>query len=243
MNPVIQRILEYSAGFGVPLTLLWAFGRDWLLKRLELSIKSKYDEKLELYRAELKHASELELAHLKSNLEIKAAERNTRFSRVFEETAKVIAKTYALLVETSNAANSFASYLGKDEKQQTEAGEAFKQKYTAFYEYYDLHQIYIPKQTRDKVKDFSNAIADLASKTAIINHQARSGFRNDAQLLAERIQLLFNQVPNLRTMLEDEFQKQLGLVGENQMDGSVAALNRAGGSVAFVMSEPRKLNA
>jgi hypothetical protein len=202
-----------ASSFGlttITLTAIGAFAREWILKRLEESIKSEYKHKLESYKAELKHTSDVEIENLKSRLAVQAAERNTRFSRIFEKTADVIAKTHGLLIEAERESRSISAHLARGEEQRDELLESNTKKWAEFFGYYELNGIYIPNETKVKIEEFANAVTELPLNAMLLKRVSKESQPTGDELSVEKFALLFEKISLLRTALENEFQKQLG---------------------------------
>ena len=66
---------------------------------------------LETHKARLQSQTETEIVRLKAQLQIAAAERNVRYSKVFEHTAEVIPELYKKLISLSDAVNPMLQLL------------------------------------------------------------------------------------------------------------------------------------
>jgi hypothetical protein len=215
MNPdliEIFKVLGTSLGVtSLTAVGIWKFGKEWILERLKAGIKSEYDHKLASYQSDLKRIADVELESVRSYLAIQAAERNIRFSRVFEKVAEVMANIYRILVEINDAAMDHSSYLGKDEKHHEDAVKRFQEKRNEFFQYYEPNQIYIPKQTRESIRVFVNTLHSLVLTTSHLEQAAKMGSDAGFESRNRKLELLFEQVPKLRSALDDEFQRILGL--------------------------------
>jgi hypothetical protein len=169
--------LEKGVVTTVFLSILAFLFRNWFGELLKHTIQLRFDKDLESYRAQLKAQSDANLERLKSELkgdserelerlkadgakeieqlkaqlQIQAAERNIRLTRVFEETANVIAKTFSLLVQLNDAV--FELVHCDDEASSSQRMEKFKRIASLsqqFREYYQIHRIYIPLNTANK---------------------------------------------------------------------------------------------
>jgi hypothetical protein len=77
--------------------------KNWISARIKSAIQYEYDQKLETHKAQLQAESDIEIEKFKSQLQIVAAERNLRFSHIFQHTAEAIVKIYQLLLELLRA--------------------------------------------------------------------------------------------------------------------------------------------
>lgn len=88
----------------VVISLLTSVGANGLIAFVfEKWFEHQYEKKLAEHTARLSLSNDREVAELKHKLELAAAERNFRFSRVFDRTADTIEKTYKQLLELQNA--------------------------------------------------------------------------------------------------------------------------------------------
>lgn len=214
----ISQILEMVAGSlgltGISVVSIWLFGREWVLMRLKESIKSQYDHMLEDYKSKLRFTSDVELENLKSRLAGQASERNIKMTRVFDKQAEVIATIYRIIVEIEDAANDYASYLGKEEGHQESAVKRFQEKRREFFAFYEPNQIYLPMQTRESIRHLVNSLHSLVITTSHLQQAAKMGSDAGFESRNLKLNLLFEEVPKLRQKLDNEFQKVLGLQTE-----------------------------
>lgn len=210
----------FSSGvFATALTGALAFlGRNWISERLKASIQHEYDQKLETHKAQLKSQTEAEIIRLKAQLEIAAAERNVRYSKVFEHTAEVIATTYAKLLALKDAADDYTQPLAPSDPNREEAAKRYQQKAAEFLHYFLPNKIYIPRETSERIRVLSNTLTRAALQFSMAMADAHSQSR-DPETYGKLFNAFFKsseEVPQLLELLEDEFRKLLGFQAENK---------------------------
>src|SRR5438105_9018126 len=141
-----------------------------------------------------------------------SAERNIRYSHIFDKTAEVLASTYGMLVAVQAAGQTYSAYLGSDQTVRAEAAKEFEGKRRTFFEFYEPNQIYIPKETRAKITEFVNTLSSLLLTTSMMNQAVRAQSRTGFDFTSERAEKLFETIPQLRAALDDDLQKQLGFM-------------------------------
>lgn len=210
--PDVNTILS-SVGVSTLLSAALVFlARNWISERIKNAIKHEYDEKLETHKAKLKIESDKEIEQLKTRLQIAAAERSIRLTRVFEKTAETVATIYAKLQALKTATENYTQLLEpSDDPQRLELGKLVREKLADFREFYVPRQIYIPKTTQVKIAQFYNHLDYLARRFAY-SLKADAKNRNIDKWVVTFTEL-HDQIPELLTSLEDDFQKILALEG------------------------------
>lgn len=203
----------FSALSSLPLSggLIWLY-RDWISERIKGSIQHEYNQKLETHKAQLRSQSEIELARLKAQLEIAAGERNVQYSRVFEKTAEIIAETYGKLLALKDAADDYTQLMDPSDPSRQELREAYRQKTQDFLKYFLPKKIYLPKETAEKIRVFSNTVHSATMQFSMAIAVGR-GQTRDPETYGKLFDKFFKsseEVPKLLAMLEDDFQKLLG---------------------------------
>ena len=207
----IITVLSSGALSGVLVFLL----RDWISERIKASIQHEYEQKLETHKAQLKSQSETELVRLKAQLEIAAAERNVQYSRVFEKTADIIAETYGKLLALKDAADDYTQLMEPSGGSRQKLAEAYRQKAQDFLQYYLPKKIYLPKGTADRIRVFHNTLhrATMQFSMALAVGKSQTREPDTYGTLFNEFFKSSDQVPKLLVLLEDDFQKHLGLLG------------------------------
>ena len=144
--------------------------RNWISERIKTSIQHEYDQKLETHKAQLKSESEIAIEKFKSELQVAAAERNFRFSHVFQRTADVIAEIYRILIELRGAVESYTDAVevrsapGDLEVE----SEKFNKYAQEFSNYFNPNRIYIPRKAAEKVWLFATTLERFKSNTLML---------------------------------------------------------------------------
>ena len=206
-----------SVGFSGLLSAAIIFlAKSWISERLKNAIKHEYDEKLETHKAKLKCESDREIEHLKTQLQIAAAERNIRLSRVFERTAETIAATYAKLLAFYQTAQDYMQpgpSGGADRKQ---LGRNLQNKANEFVQYFLPNKLYIRRGTAEKIWDFSNTLQRMI-RMFDMSAALEAGLpanREVTERMDTNLENLHERVPALLAQLEDDFQEELGFQKE-----------------------------
>jgi hypothetical protein len=199
--------------------LVW-LARNWISERLKRSIQHEYDQKLETHKVQLKHEHEKNIEQFKAQLQIAATERNIRLSRTFERTAEVVATTYAKLVSLQNAVEGYTRALEPtDDPQRSKLGRNVQARSEDFLSYYLPHKIYLPKDTAESVRQFSNTLHDLASRFSMVlaARQAQVTDSQSVDSLLKKLEALNEAVPKLLALLEEDFRRILSLDERNSV--------------------------
>lgn len=170
-------------------------------------------KQLETHKSQLSRDNELEIALFKHKLELAAAERNFRFSHVFEKTAEAIINTYRQLVELRNAVNAYTMSLeGLDETKKKELAKVVEEKWQGFETSFQQNKILIPKSTAKQIRNFSDTLAAFRRKYGWLVAFEKSPNANQDILEKQntKIEKMMYDIPEILTALEDEFQTILG---------------------------------
>jgi hypothetical protein len=172
------------------------------------------------YEKAVEHKFNEKLSRFKHDLEIAAMERHVRFSKVFDETAKVIATTHKLLSELWTAAQDYAQLIEPPPEEKTEREKVFLRKAQEFSEYYPPNAIYIPKETSEKVRAISNKIISFARTHAISVKMQKAQVRNIEAVESNDKEYLklVEEIPDGLSELRDEFQNLLGTAKEQRKE-------------------------
>jgi hypothetical protein len=165
MDKTILTILTsgvVSAGIA---TLLIFIFKSWISERIKGSIQHEYDQKLVAYEAQLKAASDVSIEQLKSQLQITAAERSIKLSKVFEQQADTIAETYAKLVDIISAIGEYTAIMEfSTTPPKAERRLKVGDKMMGFLSYYRPRRIYLPKETQAKIDAFVEQLHQITMK-------------------------------------------------------------------------------
>jgi hypothetical protein len=191
------------------LAIVGVLGREWILKQLETYIQSKYDRELEAYKDKLKLESDKEIERLKSQLQITAAERSIKLTRVFEDQANVIAQTYSKLVETIMA--TATSTLTPST--QSSIIDTIGAKINAFKAYYHPHKLYLPKHIQTSIDKFL-LDTHYGLDALIRDWRQNSTLQNPAvasDKWASTFSIILVDCQKIHEQLDDDFKRILGL--------------------------------
>lgn len=203
--------------------LLW-LTRTWLSEKLKASIKSEYDQKLETHKADLKAQTEtdlethkarlraqvdIETEKLRSSLSIEAAERRIQFSKLHEERAEVVAKTYALLKDVFTKTQDYVKiFVPAGDRPRDERMKIAVDAHIEFMEYYPKKIIYLPKEVVVRIDEINEQLTMLFNEFALdvdVQHE-----RPDTKKWNEIFKKIRGEIRFALSELEEEFRKLLG---------------------------------
>jgi hypothetical protein len=192
--------------------------RNWIGERIKGAIQHEYDQKLETHKAQLQSRNDIEIAKLKADLEIAAAERNLRLTKTFDKTLEVIAETYRILLELKTAAELVHDKFRSEDKVPEEILQNYRDKGRQFVEYFLPHKIYLPSGTAEQVRRFSNAISSFVMHSSILSAQLRTHLADEEVLLrqSDRVDKVSENITGLLAALETDFRRLLGLAIEDK---------------------------
>lgn len=219
MKDLIISVLSSAAVSAMLTTTLIWLSKTWIGERMKNAIKHEYDQKLETHKAQLKAESEVSVERLKSQLQIAAAERNVRFSRVFERTAETVATTYQKLLAFHDA---LAHYTSIVEWQSTppkeERRKIMAERHQEFQAFFRPNRLYLPKDTATRIQDFRAKLHSTAIDF-MFNVEQGGDERSkdpDRDTWVKVDKFITDEVPPLLELLEDDFRRILGLVDDTQ---------------------------
>ena len=96
----------------------------------------------------------MQIEKLKADLQIAAAERSIRYSKMFDRTAEAIVTMYQKLFALYYATHEYTQVLKPADPLRAEKFDAFKRKADDFMEYFYPNAIFLPPDTGSKAKDF-----------------------------------------------------------------------------------------
>lgn len=201
MSEIQTFVLSLITGGSASALVVW-LARNWISERLKNSIKHEYDAKLET---------------LKSQLQLAAAERSIRYSKVFEETASTISKTYELLLRATDAVTAYTSLF----ESETGGTKAERRKIVAarleeFGTYYRPRKPYLPKPTARQIDVLWQKLHGTSLEFMFKVEQGhdnpsdRKTVEDDPWIKAHNF--MSKEVPPILDLLEDDFRRILGLM-------------------------------
>ena len=158
------------------------------------------------------------LEEFKTNLRSAAFEHETRFARLHERQAEVIAELYKRLVRLQSNLRSFAHTIDSEVLNYTkrEQDKATGESLDAFRDYFREHRIYLPESLGERIEEFwrlsmlayaelawADLSQDLASDDESYSEQYIQELANASQVLADKIS-------PVRDDIAQEFRKLIG---------------------------------
>lgn len=191
-------------------TLIFLF-KNWISERIKNSIEFEYNQKLETHKAQLQSQNEIEITKLKADLEVAAAERNFRYSRVFEKTEETIATAYEKLMEIKNTANDFMMLSADDGEKHEEMIRLMTQQRSDFQTYFERRLIYLPKDTATKIMIFATKSVLVTLNYARILKMERAKISPEViEERREKFEKSIEEVDEILRLLRDDLQRVLG---------------------------------
>lgn len=203
-----QTILTAIIGNAAVLAVL-----GWLAKSFMESIAARDAKQFE---SELKSKSDAAIEQIKSQLQLRLAEHQIKFSRLHDKRAATIAELNSLLAEAMWEAESFLSpmeFVGEPTKR--EKHSAALMKLTDFFRYFDKNKIYLPQSLcvsmETLVRDVRlhvikfGVYVQLEEQENLLSHTQQE--KSEAWLSGWNA--LSTQVPAVRAKLEEEFRALL----------------------------------
>jgi hypothetical protein len=131
---------------------------QWVSKDIE-QYKADLSKEVERYRAELDSTSRVAITRLEADLRRAAFEHETRFARLHEKPAKIIADLYRLLMVAFREVEHFVHpmhWTGEPskEEQYLTAMNALAE----FARYYDQRRIFLPHELSERLDAFARAL-------------------------------------------------------------------------------------
>lgn len=132
--------------------ILW-LGREGLQEKVRASIKSEYDHRLEILKAELKASNDIELERQKQSLSLEAAKQSILYSNLHEKRSAAITEVYATLISAYDALRDYTKPFepvggSSREERARVLHEALKGLGDAF----RPRRVFLPKQVADIVE-------------------------------------------------------------------------------------------
>lgn len=155
----IFHVITSVALSGLLTTALIWLTKSLISERLKNAIKNEYDQKLETHKAELKSKTDIELEKLRSQLEIIAAQRNYKFTKLHERRAEAISEIYALLADFHFALCEYTkAFEPTGGKPRNERRDIAVNANIVFVELYRKKKIFLPKSAALKLDDFNQQL-------------------------------------------------------------------------------------
>jgi hypothetical protein len=194
--------------------------RGWISQRLKSSIQHEYDQKLETHKAKLAAESEIAIEHLRSQLQIAAAERNIKLTKIFEQQAEVISEVYAKLVRLIASIEEYTAIMTfEGTPSLAERRKKVGERMADFLDYYHPKKVFLPAATQKRIDAF---VKELHAKTLTFMFKVEQG-RERAQNPEEdtwfqTMNFMNKDVVQIMSDLDQELKSILGL---SEAKGSV----------------------
>lgn len=196
-----QTILLALGGNAMMLAVLGFLGKSLLEKLIYRDIK--------LFESKLKFETDATIERLKNELQLTTIEHQVRFSRLHEKTAETIAETYSLLRRYLRTVSAYVKLLElPGEKSRVEKGDAANKAFKEFREYFDQQQIFLPRETANRIRELDEKLFKLALHFALhIDGRETTASSDDWMKVSSCIN---EEIPPILMLLEDEFRRLLG---------------------------------
>ncbi len=188
----------------------------WLVKGL---VQQAFTRDTERFKTQLQAAHDTELERLRADLRISSFESETRFARLHEKRAEVIAELYKKLVAAENTVQALIRRVGGAGLGFRSEVEVFDEAVVAtanFFVYYDENKIYFDETLCSKLQEFHEHLQSIWLKYVMhkIERVPPEKVRRD---FAREWEPLIGQIPHVRVEIMKAFRELLGLKQENRV--------------------------
>ena len=178
-------------------------------------IKAAFAKDLETHKSKLNEETLDKIERLKSELHISTAQNSFRFSKTFEETAKVIAAIYEKLVALRRLVELHRMTPPSEAARKRQILQLLRADTTAFVEYFSPHEIYLEKGTSEKVREVYIELKTCIEAVDELDKWEQSDEDNKLQTsvakLLDHAANISDNINDLLPTLQDEFRRVLGL--------------------------------
>lgn len=189
----------------------FAVGAGILAFLIQSLVKLYLSRDIEQFKARMQAAHDTELERLRADLRIVAFERETRFAKLHEKRADVIAELYRRIVAANRAMNELLSPIqmagalaeGDREKEAAERGNAFL-------DYYLENQIYFDESLCDKLQSFNKELTQAWNDYLTYQSSDPEVARERRRTRIEAWKTLREKVLPIRREIENAFRELLG---------------------------------
>jgi hypothetical protein len=185
----------------------------FILFQLQERTKADFARQLQNEKANLDRQNANELELLRGQLAIANTLHAARFSKVFEKTAEILAETYRRLVEIEKVVNDYTNTVGPENQDlRITLAHKLDELEADFKTYFFPNEIYLERQTADKIKGLVHTLFHSASTSDMLTsmHQSRNTPEQAIQRLEDRETQLRFRIAELRGDLQSEFRRVLG---------------------------------
>jgi len=184
-----------------------------LSKNIE-SYKKILEKELESFKIQLQHDKDREIEMLRKDLEMNAFEHETRFSKLHDRRAIIIAEFYAKLIDAYYSAGEFLNPFGYEGQPPKEKlGEKTYNQIREMDHYFNLNRLYFDEALCGKIGDVIKGIYDPTIKfiLALREEKETGGEHRATSEWTISLKEYQEKVPGIKSLIEDEFRKILGV--------------------------------
>ncbi len=173
---------------------------------------------IENHKSKIKFEIDLELTKFKSEIEKSAFEHQTRFSKLHDKRAEVIADLYSRIVDLYIHVNVFTKIeMPITEKNQKEKKRKLWGAVEHYRDYFFKHKIFLEQELCNKIEQLDSSMSLPISK--LMMHIEKYGQNNDFAPVIEAWQqaqkTIDTSVKEIKQEIEDEFRVILGVIEKN----------------------------
>jgi hypothetical protein len=231
MNPKLESAIAICGAVGAAVNVLLTFWFKWRQQlrraadeRALAEFKARLDADSKGQLAELtaiiESKNQSELSELKHQLDKLAAEHSFRFSHIFVRVADSVEKTYNDLNEIHAALNNY-TLSPEDDTSKDALCDTLRIKIVTFHANYSRHRIYFTHETRRAISLFVLKLEQVGLLYSDVNNPDPELFdEREYQDKRKTIMEILTQLGELRSSVEDEFQKLLGFESADNINQS-----------------------
>lgn len=152
------------------------------------------------------------LENLRAHHQLAAAERNVRYSRVFEEMALTISQTYAKLVIFRDAVDHYTQppVVQPHTPSLEERHKIVRDSYQDFKAYYSARRLFLPRKTAEQIDTFAQILVNASNLMRSVQ-QSENRPESDSKHWADAWMTVQDKIPELLAKLETDFRTLLDL--------------------------------
>lgn len=210
MSSILTVLSSVFASSVVAAGIIFVF-KTFISEGIKAAIQHEYAQKLEALKVQLQCESEKEIERLKAQLQVTAAERNVRYSRVFERAAEALEGIFSRTVELQGAIFEYTGpALVTADRDETKLKEIAGQKLDEFMAYYRPRVIYLPRETDKKIQEYIKALQGFLMRFAMLKMMPPtnpSWEKHSKEVVATQTE----ELPKLYTIMAESLHKVIGL--------------------------------
>lgn len=209
---IVVNILS-SAAVSAALTAVLVFlFRSWISERIKNAIKYEYDQKMEIYKSQLKTEHQREIENLKAKLQIVTSTHQIQFESLHVKIAETVAGVYARIVQIRRKVADYVKIIEfSNDPSREERRKAAAEAFGEFRNYYEPHRLYLSKELIKHIENFEkilfNTTSDFMWQVEMPDAQ---GGHQDIEAWQKVSRTMSDTIPDLLENLEDEFRSLLG---------------------------------